>query len=112
MGRTHADEVVAVEVADLKNNVVRCTALPIVRQKFFREMFARSLSEDPLPIEEFNKNESSHSCEHDILFLSGAGLLGGIYLGVECAFVCAKVLRSALLPYIIRRGLGREGEGL
>ena len=111
-GRTRAYEVVAVEFANLKNNVVSCPAIPSVRLKFSREMFARPLSEDRTPIEEFNKKESSHSCGHDILFLSGASLLVGIYLSVKCEFVRAKVLRRILLPYIIRHGLGREGEWL
>ena len=103
---------VAVEVADLKNNVVSCPAVQIVRLKFFREMFARSLSEDRTPIEEFDKKKSSYSCEHDILFPSGAGFMGGIFLDNECEFVHAEVLRPVLLPYIIRLGLGRKGEWL
>ena len=106
-GRTRAYEVVAVEFANLKNNVVSCPAIPSVRLKFSREMFARPLSEDRTPIEELNKKESSHSCEHDIIFPEGVALLGGIYLGVECKVVRAKVLRPIFLPYIIRLGLGR-----
>ena len=112
MRRTQAYEVVAVEFADLKNMVVSCPALPIFRLKCFRETFARFLSENRTPIEEFDKKESSYSCEHYIIFPGGAGLLGGIFLGVECEFVRAEVLRPVLLPDIIRHRLGREGEWL
>ena len=103
---------VAVEFADLKNNVVSCSALPIGRLKSFREIFAGSLSEDCTPLEELDKKESSHSCGDLISFPGGVGLLGGIFLGVECEVVRAKVLRPVPLPYIIRLGLGREGEWL